>query len=387
MHPDPLVQPFGTETPIANVEYRQRTSTELAGHSTGEDRVIRLAAMRAWLLTETNGPSGYRLTEVPTPEPGPGEVRVELKSSALNHLDLWVSKGRPAPPLPHIAGADGAGIIDACGPGVPDRRGEAVIVNPSTACMTCDACTRGDIPLCRRFRILGEHRWGTLASPVVVPNQNAVTKPASLDWLTAGSFGTAYANAVRMYRRARLQIGERVLVLGVGGGVALAGMLLAKAAGASVFVTSRDTDKLAKAATLGADLGFNSSQEFSADILAATNGTGVDVVFDTIGPATWTEAMRSLRRGGRFVTCGASSGQTVEVHLPSLFVRQQELIGSTMNIFAEFETATLMVSEHGVPVVIDRVFEFEQFPEALSYLEESQQFGKVCLSQGAGVVE
>ncbi|MCB0973463.1 MAG: zinc-binding dehydrogenase [Actinobacteria bacterium] len=340
--------------------------------------------MRAWVLAETTGPDGYRLEDIPSLAPKAGEVRVSLKAAALNHLDLWVSWGRPAPPLPHVAGADGAGFIDACGPGVPDRVGEPVIINPATACLRCRTCLAGDTPLCPSFKIVGEHRWGTLATEVIVPTENAIAKPPGLDWESAGSFGTAYANAVRMFRKAELGLADRVLIPGVGGGVALACLLLAKAAGAYVIVTSRNPDKLRRASELGADLAVGSTDDFSVEVLAATAGRGVDVVFDTVGPATWHEAMRSLRRGGRFVTCGASSGQTVEVHLPTLFFRQQSLIGSTMNNFAEFERATTAVGSGQVPVIIDRTFPFEDVPEALLYLEQSQQFGKVAITIASG---
>lgn len=338
--------------------------------------------MRAWLLPDTSGPSAYTLGEVPTPEPGPGEVRIALRASALNHLDLWVSMGLPAPHhFPHIAGADGAGVVDAFGDGVTGVTvGDEVVVDPSMSCGTCPACTSGEIVYCRSYRILGEHLPGTLGEYVVVPAANAIPKPATLSWEEAGSFGLVTGTAHRMLRRARLAPGSKVLVVGAGGGVSTAAVGLAVAAGAEVWVTSRDEAKVARAVEAGARGGFDSATPFSKEVKATTDG-GVDVVVESVGAATWEQSMRSLVPGGRLVTCGATAGPKVEVSVPYLFFKQLELIGSTMFTRREFAEVVDLVGSGRVPVVVDSVHPFEDLPAALARLDAADQYGKVVLAR------
>lgn len=340
------------------------------------------ASMKAWMLHEIAGPQSFTLEEVPSPEPGGGEVRVKLHTSALNHLDIWTSLGMPKPELPHIGGADGAGVIDAVGPGVTSVRiGDEVVVNPSISCGTCDSCLRGNTPLCGSYQILGEHRWGTLAEQVVVPARNVRPKPADLTWEEAGAFGLATTTAFRMLRRANLQAGNVLLVVGVGGGVSSAALLLGKAMGADVYVTSTDTDKVCRAIQLGAKDGFNSTGLFAQELKQAV-GRGADVVVENVGPATWEQAVRSLAPGGRLVTCGSTSGTKVEITVPYLFFKQLEIIGSTMFDHGEFAEVTDLVGSGRVPVVVDKVHPFEDLPAALARLEAGQQLGKVALRHG-----
>ena len=274
--------------------------------------------MRAWLLQDTGGRGAYVLGEVPTPEPGQGEVRVALRTSALNHLDLWVARGSPAPPsFPHVSGADGAGVIDAVGDGVRSIAvGDEVVIDPSTSCGTCEACVAGDVPFCRAFAIVGEHRWGTHADAVVVPSINAVKKPPSMSWEEAGSFGLVTSSALRMLRRGRVDAGTSVLVTGVGGGTATAASVLARAMGARVFATSRDPAKRAWALEQGAEAAFDPGEALDEQVREATGGLGVDVVIDNIGTVIFDQALRALARGGRYVTNGSTSGRTADLPLP-----------------------------------------------------------------------
>ena len=146
--------------------------------------------MKAWVLHDTGGPQSFVLEEVPTPEPGAGEVRVKLATASLNHLDIWSSLGLPKPHLPHVAGADGAGVVDTVGDGVSSvLPGQEVVINPSLSCGTCPACLRGDVPFCDTYQILGEHRWGTLAEYVVLPVRNVLAKPVDLSWEEAAAYG------------------------------------------------------------------------------------------------------------------------------------------------------------------------------------------------------
>jgi NADPH:quinone reductase-like Zn-dependent oxidoreductase len=335
--------------------------------------------MRAWVMHEVGGPESYQLEEVETPQAGAAQVRVRLRSAALNHLDLWVSRGLPKPELPHVAGADGAGVVDEVGRGV-DRVsvGERVIINPSVACGHCPACLAGRSPFCESYGILGEHLWGTFAEQVVLPAANVVPKAEHLSWEEAGAFGLSTGTAYRMLRRARLRPGDVFLVVGIGGGVSSAGLLLGLAMGARVYVTSTRPEKIKRALELGAAGGFSSNDQF-AEQLKGEVPDGADVVLENVGPATWEQSVRSLARGGRLVVCGGTSGAKVQVHLPSFFFKQLELIGSTMFDYAEFADVVGLVADGRVPVLVDKVFGFEDLPSALAHLDSGAQFGKVVI--------
>lgn len=340
---------------------------------------ISLGVMRAWQLTDTTGIDAFELTEVEAPSPGQGEVRVELRARGLNHLDLWVSRAMPAPPqLPHILGADGAGVVDAVGDGVDGVEvGDEVVIDPSWSCGDCEACGRGDIVFCSGFGILGEHHSGTLAEHVVVPARNVLPKPAGLGWEVAGSFGLVTATALRMLDRARVTEGETVLIPGIGGGVSSAALALARQRRARVFVTSRSPQKIEWAVERGAEGGFDSSGEFSGDMKKVG---GADVVVENVGPATWSQSLRSLKPGGRMVVCGATSGTKVELTLPVLWFKQLELIGSSMATHAEFARTLTLVSAGEVEVPVDSVFGFEELPDALRRLDAGEQLGKIVIA-------
>ncbi len=340
--------------------------------------------MRAWLLHDADGPGSYLLGEAPDPQPGPGEVRVALRASALNHLDLWVARGMPAPPsFPHVSGADGAGVVDAIGDEVGDLRiGDEVVIDPSTSCGACPACAHGDVPFCPDFRIVGEHRWGTHADAVVVPAENVRSKPASLSWEAAATAGLVTSSALRMLRRARFEPGADVLVVGVGGGTSTAAFLLARALGARrLWVTTRDAAKLRWAAHHGATGGCRTSERFDELVRADTDGRGVDIVVDNVGTLTFDRSLRSLARGGRLVTNGSTTGRTAELHLPTLFWRQLEVIGATMNDHQEFADAMQLVGSGAIEIPIDAMFGFEEFPAALELLEAGRQLGKIVLTR------
>jgi NADPH:quinone reductase-like Zn-dependent oxidoreductase len=334
--------------------------------------------MRAWQLEDTNGIGSYSLNEVDEPDPGPGEVRVRINHSALNHLDLWVSQGLPAPKhLPHIGGADGAGTVDAIGEGVSGFDiGDEVIIDPSFSCGSCPSCRNDEIVYCDSFQILGEHRPGTLTEKIVIPTINAVRKPGSMPWEVAGSFGLATATALRMIERSGLKHEQTMLVVGVGGGVSAAAALLGIAMRAKVYVTSRSQDKIDWAIEQGAVGGFDSAGEFGAEM--ASLG-GADVVIENVGPATMRQSMRAAKKGGRIVICGSTSGPKMELTLPALFFRQLELIGSSMANHGQFARATTWVGPSGIKAPVSKVFDFDDLPAALEYLENAEQVGKVVL--------
>jgi len=254
-----------------------------------------------------------------------------------------------------------------------------VIIHPSLSCGQCEACLRDDIVFCKAFTILGERLPGTMAEKIAVPARSLFHRPASVDWEVAGTFGLATATAYRMLSRARLEKCETVLVVGVGGGVSSAAMLIAVARGARVFVTSRSPHKIAWALAHGAEAGFDSGGEFSKELRAVAS-TGADVVIENIGLATWNQSMRSLEAGGRMVICGATAGNKVELALPVLWFKQYELIGSTMSNRSEFQASLAMVADGSVPVPVDRIYPFEELPAAIARLEAGEQLGKIGLA-------
>ncbi|REK12626.1 MAG: hypothetical protein DWQ40_10995 [Actinobacteria bacterium] len=337
--------------------------------------------MKAWHLTDTTGPDALELAEIDEPTPGPAEIRVKLRYSGLNHLDLWVSRGLPQPHhLPHILGADGAGTVDAVGEGVSGFDiGDEIIIDPSMSCGTCEHCVRDDIVYCSEYRILGEHLDGTLTEKVVIPTINAVRKPKAIDWDVAGSFGLVTVTALRMLEKVDLERGQRVLVVGVGGGVSAAAMSLAHGFRADVYVTSRSQEKIDWAIGEGATAGFLSDGDFGSEMAAAG---GAHVVIENVGPATLKQSMKAAVRGGRIAICGGTSGAKFELSLPALFFKHLELIGSSMGTHAQFARATQHVASGKAKGYVDRVFPFDELPDAMRYLDTGEQIGKVAIEHG-----
>ncbi len=325
--------------------------------------------MDAWILDES--PGTYRWGSVPDPQPGPGEVRVRVVASALNHMDLWVTRGMPRPPLPHVPGCDVAGFIDAVGEGVTHlAEGDEVVVNPAVSPIEDIIALGNDAPMGSGFMIYGEHCWGGHATFAVAPARNVVRRPAGRSWEECAAYPLAYLTAYRMLRRGRLAAGETLLVVGIGSGVSCAALALGKAMGAVVHVTSRSEAKRAQALAMGADAAHDSA--------APTWPVQADVVVESVGPATWEQSVRSLRPGGRLVVCGGTSGPKVEVNLPRLFFKQFEIIGSSMGSYQEFAEVTRLVAQ-GLPVQVDEVLPLADYPQALSRLEHGDQLGKIVL--------
>ncbi len=325
--------------------------------------------MDAWILDES--PGSYRWGTVPDPEVGPGDVAVRPVASALNHMDLWLTRGRPRPTLPHVPGCDVAGVVVEVGREVSSVGvGDEVVVNPAVSSIEAIVALGNDAPLGRGFQILGEQRWGGHGELVVVPARNVLPKPADRSWEECAAYPLATLTAWRMLRRARLVAGERCLIVGVGGGVSAAALHLAVRMGAEVHVTSRDPAKRAAALTMGAVGAYDSAGDWPVR---------VHVVVESVGPATWDRSVAALEPGGRLAVCGGTSGTAVEVNLPRLFFKQIEIIGSTMGSYEEFAQVTRLVGQ-GLPVSVDATFAVGDYPLALERLEAAAQLGKVVLS-------
>ncbi len=331
---------------------------------------------RCAVYREPQGPAGVQVEEWPLPDPPEGHVAVDIRAAGLNHLDLWLVSGAQRVEPPRVIAADGAGVV--AGGGSRFQTGDEVVIYPVRCCWECAACRAGNQVLCPQFGILGEHTDGTGCTRYVLPEQNLYPKPAALPWSEAAAFPLTFLTAWRMLTtRARLQAGETVLVVGAGAGVAAAGIAIAKHLGARVLATSRSEEKRRRAAELGADATFP-SEGFSKAVREATDGRGVDVVFEHVGPATLEESIRSVRKGGRIVFCGSTSGVKAEIVMPRLFLGQIELLGSTMGTAPEFEDM-LKAVDGGLWPVVDSAYALDDVQEALSHLERAEQFGKVVL--------
>jgi len=341
--------------------------------------------MKAAIFRSHGGPEVLEyVTDFGEPVLGPGDVKVRVRASALNHLDLFVRQGIPTLklPLPHILGSDVAGEVAAVGDDVADlEAGERVAVNPSLSCGECEYCMRGDDPLCVDFKILGEHVNGGYAEYVVVPARNVARLPTDFPFETAAAAPLVYQTAWRMLvSRAQVKPGEDVLILGAGSGVSTAAIQIAKLAGCTVFTTSSSDEKLRRAKEIGADILVNYKEvPWSKAVWELTGKRGVDVVVDHVGAATFKDSIRSLRKGGRLVTPGATTGGLTELDLRYVFWRQLTIMGSTMGSQKEFEDVMKLVFMGRLRPVVDKVFPLEEARKAHEYLERGEQFGKVVI--------
>jgi len=338
--------------------------------------------MKAVFFTAHGDNSVLQYGELPEPEPGPGEVRLELRATSLNRLDIFVRDGIPGVPLPMIPGGDGSGIVDRIGPGVSGiTPGDRVLIQPGLWCGACEFCLAGEQSLCVTYRILGEHVPGTFAEKVVVPARNVFAIPRGLSFAEAAAFPLAYQTAWRMVvGRAAVRPGETVLIHGAGGGVAGAALEVARLAGGRVIATTSGQEKLGRMRDAGAELVIDYRAE---DVLAVvrrhTARRGVDVIVDTVGEATWMTSLKAAARGGRIVTCGATSGPNPKEEIRLIFWKQISILGSTMSSDREFRTLLAAVAEGRLRPRVDRVFPLSEAPAAYAYLEEGRQHGKIIL--------
>jgi NADPH:quinone reductase-like Zn-dependent oxidoreductase len=340
--------------------------------------------MRAVTIRRHGGPSVVRFETLPDPQPGPGEVLVRLHAAALNHLDIWVRRGIPGLKLafPHVMGSDGAGTVASTGPDVDDVScGDRVLIDPGISCGRCEFCARGDHSLCVSFHLLGEHVHGTWAEFVKVPRENVHPIPPHLSFREAAALPLVFLTAWRMlFTRGRLRAGEDLLVIGVGGGVAGAALRLGLAAGARVIVTSGSPRKLARATRLGAHHTINHARkDFLKEVRRITDGRGVDVCADSVGEATWARSLKCLAKGGRLVTCGATTGALPETDVRRIFWNQLSILGSTMGSRTDFRNMLRFVRNRRIRPVVDSAFPLEEARRAVARMEKGEQFGKIVL--------
>lgn len=342
------------------------------------------SAMRACVFHHHGGPEQLHMEEVPVPRIGRGEALVRVRACALNHLDVWLLQGIPAysVPLPHILGSDVSGVVECVGPDVEGiQEGDEVIVAPGLSCFRCEWCLSGNDNLCERFQILGAQVDGGYAEFVRVPAINLIPKPKGLSFVEAAAFPLTFLTAWHMLiHRARVQPGDRVLVLGAGSGIGSAAVQIARLAGARVFATVGDEAKVKPAQELGAEVVINhATEDFTQVVRDRTRGRGVDVVFEHVGPTTWAQSLASLAPGGRLVTCGATTGPEVSLVLRDLYMKQKTVLGSIMGTRAELLTLTRLVGEGRLRPVVDTVYPLEEARAAHERMARRDFFGKLVL--------
>lgn len=316
--------------------------------------------MKAIRIHEDGGPEVLRYEDAPDPDPGPDDVLIQLRAASLNRLDLWVRRGLPSVPKPRILGADGAGV---------DESGRRVVINPGLE--------HGD-----RITVIGEHMDGTHAELIAVPASNVYPVPDGVTFEEAAAFPLVFETVYRMLvTRAELQAGEWVLVWGAGSGIGSAVLVIAKALGAHVIATSSSDAKLELARGLGADAVVNHE---TADVVEAvkeaTDGTGVDVVVEHVGEATWERSLQAVRPHGRIAVCGATTGPNPKAALHRIWWKQLTILGSTMGTKADFEGAYELVASRRARPVVDSVFPLAEARAAHERMESGEQFGKIVLA-------
>jgi NADPH:quinone reductase-like Zn-dependent oxidoreductase len=323
--------------------------------------------VKAVRIHEEGGPDVLRYEDAPDPEPGPGEVLLRLRAASLNHLDVWLRRGLPSVPKPRILGADGAGVVEALGPGADGvREGQRVVLNPG---------------LDDGALIVGEHMDGTHAELIAVPAEYVHPIPDGLSFEEAAAFPLVFATAYRMLAtRAALREGEWVLVWGIGAGVSTAALAIAKALGARTVVTSTRPEKLGRARELGADAAVLTDADVVEEVRRLTDGRGADVVVEHVGEATWKSSLQAVRKGGRITVCGATSGPNPAANLHRIFWKQLTILGSTMGTREDFAAVLDLVTSGRARPVVDRVYPLAEAAAAHERLERGEQVGKVVLA-------
>lgn len=344
------------------------------------------ATMLAAVL-ESRGREGLKLRRVPVPRPGPGEVLVRVAASGLNRVDLYMRDNGQGitHTLPMIQGVEAAGRVVSANPDDPEvAPGTKVAFYTLIYCGRCRYCIAGNQPLCMRSRLMGEHRDGAWAEFIVMPRHCVIPLPPEADLVECAALAVAHGTAWRMvFGKRALQPDETVLIVGIGSGVSLACLQLARLIGARVIVTSSSDDKLARAMRMGAFAGIHYKREKVAGrVLELTGGEGVDMVLENSGEASWSDSLRSLRRGGRLVTCGATTGSQPGADLQRLFIRQLEIYGSTGASVGEFRSMLKVYLGGGFKPVIDSRYPLARIDEALDRLAAFEQFGKVVVTMG-----
>ncbi|MFQ5752202.1 MAG: zinc-binding dehydrogenase [bacterium] len=339
--------------------------------------------MKAVVIHEHGGIDKLSYEEIIVPEIAANEILVEVKAVALNHLDLWVRQGVTSTKLnmPHILGSDVSGVVVEVGAFVKNVKvGDEVLLAPAWGCGSCEACLKGADNYCRHYKILGENVQGAYAEYVKLPGENAFLIPNGLNFEEAAAIPLVYLTAWHMLvQQAKVQPGEKILILAAGSGVGSAAIQIAKLFGAHVIATASTDAKLEKAKELGADLTINYKQrDFLEAVKQLTNKKGVDIVFEHVGKSTWEKSIKALTKGGRLVTCGATTGYDAVTDLRYVFFKELKILGNFMGRREGLKHALRFFPDKLKPV-LDTTFPLKEAVKAHQRLMNREQFGKVIL--------
>jgi NADPH:quinone reductase-like Zn-dependent oxidoreductase len=341
--------------------------------------------LKAVRIHAHGGVDQLRYEDAPDPKiTSTKDVIVKLEAAALNHIDIWVRMGATgmSVPMPHIVGADGAGIVVGVGSEVKNvKTGDKVCLYSFTGCGECEFCLSDRDFMCIRVRSLGERLDGTYAEYVKVAPENCFPIPSYMTFDEAAAFPLVFVTLWRMLvTNARLQPGESLLIIGIGGGVASAALQMAKRMGTRVIVTSGSDEKLERAKALGADHGINHrKKDFAEEVKRLTDDRGVDVVLDSVAGEVWQKSLRSLAHGGRLVTCGATAGGEPEDDLNVMISKELKIYGSTLGSREDFRQLLSFLNVTQIHPIIDRKFPLREARDAQQRMEEGRQFGKIVL--------
>ena len=342
--------------------------------------------MKGLGFAEHGGPERVGWVDIPEPVVGPGEVVVRLRAAGFNRLDGFVLAGIPGVPIerPHVVGSDGAGLVEARGPGVTDLEvGAEVLLQPGLSDGTCDACRSGDESLCRAFRIVGEHTQGTATRAIAIPRGNVYPKPPTMTFEEAAAVPLVFQTAWRaLVTIGEVRAGTTVAIVGAGGGVSTAAVQIAKLRGARVVVASRSIERAERTKALGADdaVAFGDADPLERVLWQWSGKRGVDVIFDSVGAPTVPRSVRALARGGRLVVIGATAGPIAEIDLRPLFWRQSSIRGSTMASRREFDAVLKELSAGRLRPVVARAGAWDDAIATFREFLTGEPFGKVVVS-------
>lgn len=337
--------------------------------------------MKAIRIHKHGGPEVLQIDEITVPQVKRNEVLVKIKSAALNHLDLWVRKGIPGLSLPLILGSDGAGTIELVGSDVHKNEhikiGQEVFIVPFRS----DKPIGSNEELSDRYEILGEHLNGTQAEFISVPVDFVMPKPNHLTWNEAAAFPLAYMTAYHMLtKKVQLKEEQSMLIWGASSGIGSAAIQIAKHYGIKVITTSGSEQKTEFAYSLGADHVINYKDEnVSKTVLEITNGLGVDFVFEHVGEESWPSSLKSLKKGGKIIVCGSTTGPKVHLDLRHLYIKHQQIIGSTMGNREDLAELSILIDLGKIKPIVGECFHFTEIKKAHEILEKNQHMGKIVI--------
>lgn len=342
--------------------------------------------MQAWQINQYGPPEALQCVDVPEPTPKPNEVKIEIKASGLNHLDIWVRSGSLGLklPLPLIPGADASGVVVETGSKVQKfKKGDKVFVNPGFGCDQCEYCKQNNEVLCLNYQIIGEHVNGTHSSFICLPEKQFFPLPQNLTFEEGAAFPLVFMTSYHMlFSRGQLTKGETVLIMAGGSGIGSAGIQIAKALGAKVITTVGSEEHKTKVKELGADFAIDHYREDIAEkVKELTKGIGVHVILEHVGAKVWLSCLKSLAKGGRLVTCGGTTGADAAINLRHLFIKHHSILGSTMGNSQDLKMCAQLMAEGKLKPVIHQVLPITRLKEAHEIIEKGKIFGKLVLSR------